>query len=127
MSKIEIYTANTCGYCKQLKDELTKNNMEFEEKSTNDFKDEFQNIANLVGIGTTPTIKYKGEYFVPGRDFQNPDQLINMVENYKISPYNEREKIFQKIKTLNYHMNMAFGRVDQLLRQIETKINKDEH
>ena len=31
------------------------------------------------------------------------------------------------LKTLNLNISMAFGRLDQLLRQIETKINKDEH
>ena len=31
------------------------------------------------------------------------------------------------MKTFNYNINMAFGRLDQLLRQIETKINTDEH
>ena len=40
MSKIEkltIYTSNTCGYCKQLKDKLTFENIKFEEKQTKDF------------------------------------------------------------------------------------------
>ena len=33
-----------------------------------------------------------------------------------------------RIKTLNFHINTAFGRMDQLLRKIETKINtEDEH
>ena len=127
MSKIEIYTANTCGYCKQLKDELTKNNMEFEEKSTNDFKDEFQNIANLVGIGTTPTIKYKGEYFIPGRDYGTPQQLINMLKVFKSPEYSDSRRAFERVKTLNFNINTAFGRLDQLLRKIETKINTDEH
>ena len=58
MNKIEIYTASTCGYCKTLKDELTKNNIEFAEKSTADFKDEYQDIGNLTGLETTPTVKY---------------------------------------------------------------------
>jgi hypothetical protein len=38
----------------------------------------------------------------------------------------KNEKItLEKIKTMNYNMGQAFGRLDQLLRQIETKINKD--
>ena len=127
MNKIEIYTNNTCGYCKQLKEELTKNNMEFEEKSTNDFKDEFQNIANLVGIGTTPTIKYKGEYFIPGRDYGTPQQLINILKVFKSPEYSDSRRVFERVKTLNFNINTAFGRLDQLLRKIETKINTDEH
>ena len=34
----------------------------------------------------------------------------------------------EKIKTLNYNMSMAFNRTDQLLKQIENKLNiEDEH
>jgi glutaredoxin len=127
MSKIEIYTASTCGYCKTLKDELTKNNIEFEEKLTTDFKDEYQAIVNLTGLATTPTIKYEGEYFIPGRDYGNPQQLINILENFQSSEYDDSRRVLERIKTLNFHINTAFGRLDQLLRQIETKINTDEH
>ena len=126
MNKIEIYTASTCGYCKTLKDELTKNNIEFEEKLTTDFKDEYQAIVNLTGLATTPTIKYKGEYFVPGRDYGNPQQLINILETFKLSEYDDSRRTLERIKTLNFHINTAFGRLDQLLRKIETKINTDE-
>ena len=129
MKKIEIYTNETCHYCKQLKEELTKNNIEFESKLTSEFTTEYQDIVNLTGLPTVPTIKYNNEYFVPGRDFQNPQQLINILETFNDSPYEESKRVLERIKTLNYNMNMAFGRVDQLLRQIETKINtkEDEH
>ena len=127
MDKIEIYTASTCGYCKTLKDELTKNNIEFEEKLTTDFKNEYQAIVNLTGLATTPTIKYKGEYFLPGRDYGNPQQLINLLETFKSSEFNDSRRVLERVKTLNFHINTAFGRLDQLLRKIETKINTDEH
>ena len=127
MDKIEIYTASTCGYCKTLKDELTKNNIEFEEKLTADFKDEFQDIVSLTGLSTTPTVKYEDEYFVPGRDYGNPQQLINLLETFESSKYDSSRRVLERIKTLNFHMNAAFGRLDQLLRKIETKLNTDEH
>ena len=128
MNKIEIYTSNTCIYCKTLKEELTKKNIEFEEKSTADFTDEYQGVVDLTGIPTVPTIKYEGEYFVAGRDYQNPQQLINLLETFKPSQYDDSRKVLERIKTLNFQMSTAFGRLDQLLRKIETKINtKDEH
>ena len=129
MDKIEIYTNSACGYCKTLKDELTKNNIEFEEKLTVDFKDEYQAIVNLTGLPTTPTIKYKGEYFVPGRDYGNPQQLINLLETFQSSEYNDSRRVLERIKTLNFHITTAFGRLDQILRKIETKLNteEDEH
>ena len=129
MDKIEIYTSNTCGYCKQIKDELNKKNIKFEEKSTSDFNDEYQEIVNLTGIPTVPTIKYNGEYFLPGRDYGNPQQLINLLETFKVSQYDDSRRTLERMKTLNFHINTAFGRLDQLLRKIETKLNteKDEH
>ena len=124
---ITIYTNSTCGYCKQLKDELNKNDIEFKEKLTSEFTVEWQDVVNLTGLPTTPTIKYKEEYFVPGRDYQNPQQLMNILETFPDSSHDYNRRAFERIKTLNYNMSVAFGRLDQLLRQIETKINTDEH
>ena len=87
-NKIEVYTNDTCHYCKQIKEELTKKNIEFENKLTSEFTVEWQDIVNLTGIPTVPTIKYNDEYFVPNRDFQTADQLINILKtkmNGKIS------------------------------------------
>ena len=128
MKKIEIYTNETCPYCKQIKEELTKKNIDFEDKLTPDFVEEWQDVINLTGMPTVPTIKCNDEYFIPGRDFQNPQQLVNLLETFKDSSFSEARKTLERIKTLNFHINTAFGRMDQLLRQIETKINKeDEH
>ena len=127
-TKIEIYTNETCPYCKQIKEELTKNNIEFEDKLTSDFKDEYQSIVSLTGMPTVPTIKYADEYFLPGRDFQNAQQLTNLLETFEVSKYDDSRRVLERVKTLNFHINTAFGRLDQLLRKIETKINKeDEH
>ena len=124
---ITIYTNSTCGYCKQLKDELNKNDIEFKEKLTSEFTVEWQDVVNLTGLPTTPTIKYKEEYFVPGRDYQNPQQLMNILETFPDSSHDYNRRAFERIKTLNYNINMSFGRLDQLLRKIETKMNTDEH
>ena len=127
MNKIEIYTANTCGYCNKLKDALKHENIKFEEKITTNFQEEFQDIVNLTGLATTPTIKYEDNYFVPGRDYQNPQQLINILKNFKKPEYSDSRRVLERVRTLNFHINTAFGRLDQLLRKIDTKINTDEH
>ena len=124
MQKITIYTAATCSYCKTLKEELEKNNIEFEDRITSEWKDEWHEIISLTGMPTTPTICYEDSYFIPARDFGNPQQLIQLLKNFKKSEFSESRQVFEKIKTLNYGINTAFGRLDQLLKTIEEKIDK---
>ena len=116
---------NTCGYCKQVKEELEKNNIEFETRLTSEWQEDWDKIINLTNAPTTPTVCYKDSYFVPTRDFSNPQQLITILNNFKKSEFDESRQILEKVKTLNSNINMAFGRLDQLLRQIETNTKKE--
>ena len=120
-----------CGYCNTIKEELEKNNIEFENRLTDEWKDEWNDIVNLNSLTnapTTPTIYYKDSYFIPARDFGTPQQLIEMLKNFKQSKFTESKQVVEKIKTLNYNMSGAFNRMEQLLMKIETKLNtKDEY
>jgi len=124
MDKIIIYTQNTCGYCKTVKDELTKNNIEFEDRLTSEFEDEWNKIVSLTNAPTTPTICYKEDYFIPGRDFGSPQQLMDILKNYKQSDFQTPLQVLERVKTMNYNMATAFRRLDQLLIKIENKIDK---
>ena len=125
---ISIYTNKNCPYCKQIKEELLKQNINFKNKDTTQNKSEWLEIINLTGMPTVPTVECNNEYFVPGRDFANPQQLTAMLKEYTDSPHNQSKRTFERLKTLNYNMGHAFIKVDQLLKQIETKLNiKDEH
>ena len=127
MEKIIIYTNENCSYCKTIKDKLKEENIEFNEKLTKDWVEEWQEISNLTGMPSVPTICYKDNYFVPSRDFGNAQGLINLLNNFKQSKFSESKQILERIKTLNINIIMAFSRLDKILKQIETKINKDEH
>ena len=124
-----IYTNETCPYCKSIKEELDKNNIEFNERLIKDYQKNWQQIYSLTGMPTVPTIEYNGEYFVPGRDFANASQLINILQNFSKIDFSDSRRSLEKIKTLNYYTNQAFVKLDQLLRQIENQLNteKDEH
>jgi len=126
MSKIKIYTQETCGYCKVVKDALNKENIEFEEKLITEWPNEWKRITSLTNMATTPTIHYKENYFVPGRDFPNPEVVVDIIKNFGNTGDVSLFKVLENIKTLNYNMATAFGRLDQLLRQIESKLNKEE-
>ena len=129
MEKIIIYAQTTCGYCNTVKEELTKNNIEFEVKLIDEFKDEWDKVTSLTNVPTTPTIYYKNNYFIPQRDFGNPQMLINLLKEFKESEFSLPYRNNEAIKTLNYNIAMAFQRMDGVLRQIENKLNteKDEH
>ena len=127
MDKIIIYTNETCPYCKQIKADLTRNNIEFKNVLTSDEKDNWQAIVDFTGMPTVPTINFNGNYLVPGRDFGNAANLIKLIQNYKESNFTMQEITLEKLKTLNYNISTAFNRTNQLLTQIETKINTDEH
>ena len=122
MSELIIYSNEQCPYCKQVKDRLDKENIKYINKFTKDYKKEWDNISNLTGIPQVPTIYFKDNYFVPGRDFGNEDHLINIINNFNTSSFSTERISLERIKTLNYSMNMAFGRLDQTLRQIEDKL-----
>tara|TARA_R110002012_G_scaffold50808_1_gene131383 strand:- start:189 stop:578 length:390 start_codon:yes stop_codon:yes gene_type:complete len=127
MEKIQIYTNKSCPYCKSIKEELTKAEIEFENKDTLEYKDEWQKIVSLTGMPNIPTIKCNDELFVPGRDFGNPLHLINMINNYQECKQDYVRQTLEKVKTLNYNMGQAFQKMDQLLKQIETKLNIEEN
>ena len=127
MKKVTIYTNDTCPYCKQVKENLTKEKIKFKEKDTLKNENEWREIVSLTGMPTVPTILYDEEYLVAGRDFQNPQQIVNVLQNFKSSSFSDTRKTLERMKTLNFHINTAFGRVDQLLRQIETNTKKEEN
>ena len=126
MEKIIIYTMATCPYCKQIKEYLTKNNIEFEERLNSEFKEEWNNISSLTKLPTFPTVNYKNNYFIPGRDFGNPQGLVNLLENFKESSFSKEDQIIEMNKTLSYNIIMAFNRLDNILKQIENKLNTEE-
>tara|TARA_B110000211_G_C13567184_1_gene330392 strand:+ start:58 stop:453 length:396 start_codon:yes stop_codon:yes gene_type:complete len=127
MNKIIIYTNETCPYCKQIKEELTKNNIEFENMLTDNNRDEWNDIVFLTGIPSVPTIFHSEEYLVPGRDFRSAEHLVEIINNRKVTSFSAEKRTIEMLKTLNYNIGAAFSRTNQILTQIETKLKvKDD-
>jgi len=127
--KVIVYSNTTCPYCKEVKEKLTEKEIEFESRLTADFKEEWHNVISLTGMAQVPTIFYKNMYLVPGRDYGNVNGLMMMLENLKGINKNIslEQGTLERLKTLTYHIQTAFGRTDQLLRKIETKLNTEEN
>tara|TARA_R100000655_G_scaffold45982_1_gene82831 strand:- start:1658 stop:2053 length:396 start_codon:yes stop_codon:yes gene_type:complete len=127
MDKIIIYTNETCPYCKSVKQVFDEADIKYEERNTDKFRDKYNEITSLTGIPTVPTIVYKNNYFVGGRDFPNPQVLIDILKNFKPSGFNETTRLLEKLNTMNFYTSQAFNRIEQKINEIQTKINKDEH
>ena len=125
--EITIYTNETCTYCEQVKNKLKESSIKFIEVDIVEYKDVWNSIAKLTNIPTTPTIKINNEFLVPGRDFFNPQNLIEIISNFKESQYNENRRTLELIKTLNYNTFTAFNRLSTVLQQIENKLNIEEN
>ena len=126
MKKVIIYTNETCTHCKTIKEELTKNKIKFEDRLTKDFEDEWNNIVDLTGMPNVPCISFKDIFFSPGRDFGNPQGQINQLQNFKPSKFSESKQVLEKLKTLNINIISAFSRLDNILSQIESKLDTEK-
>jgi len=126
--KIKIYTNENCTYCSQVKDILTENNYKFEEIVANTDSIEWNKVAVITGIPTTPILLFKDTYFVPGRDFNDETHLINILNGFdQIEVVTTNELILERIKTLTYYFNNAFGRLYTDIQLIKNKLNIEEN
>ena len=124
IEKVIVYAKSTCSYCKIIKDKFKEKNIDFKVRFTNEFQEEWNQVISLTDMAMLPTIHYKDNYFVPGRDFGNPDHLIGILENFNKSKFNYDRLTLEKIKTLNYNIGVAFSKLDKLLTQIEENTNE---
>ena len=125
--KITIYTNKTCPYCVQVKDKLKESSIEFIEKDIVEDKVEWESVWSLTNNPVTPTIKIGNEFLLPGRDFQHPQNLVDIIPNFKESKYDENRRVLELLKTLNFNIFTAFQRLQQSLMQIENNTKKEEN
>jgi glutaredoxin len=125
--KITIYTSKTCNYCDQVKKSLAETSINFTEMDIIEHKDIWNNVKDLTVTPITPTIEINNEFLLPGRDFFNPQNLIDLISDFKESQYNENRRALELIKTLNYNVFTAFQRLDTTLKNIENKLNTEEN
>ena len=124
--EIIVYTNSTCGHCKAMKDILEKEKIKFTEKLVSEHQEEWNLVTYITGLNMFPTINIGEDYFIPGRDFGQPQQVVEYLKNIdKINKYSNETKLLQAFKTLTFSVNNAFQRMFQQLEQL--KQDKNEH
>jgi len=124
--KITIYTNETCSYCKEIKDLLKKNEIDFIEKLTSEHTEEWHQITELLAMGQLPTLSFNKEFFVPGRDYMNPEHLVQLIKNYKKSKYDYSIRSYERIKTMNSQMGQAVQQLFVKINNIESQLKGKE-
>ena len=122
--EITIYTSKTCKYCREIKKILKEKSIKYIEIDKDEHNDKWKQVADLTGIPMFPTINIEDEFLVPGRDFNEVPHLVNILTNFEKPKYNEKRRLLELIKTLNYNVYSAFNRLDVTLKNIENKLNK---
>ena len=129
MKKATIYTSENCGYCTTIKDKFKENDLEFIEKERSEYINEWNIVSRLTGVPSFPTIEFNGDYYVPGRDYNAPEQIINHIKNWdenaELSVSND-VKLLEAFKTLTFTLNRSFSGLRQELQQIKTKLDGNE-
>ena len=123
--EIIIYTSESCDYCKKMKEEFNKQDLSFIEKERTNSNEDWQEIVKLTGMASFPTIVLNNkEFFVPGRDFNSPEQIVSYLKTYKPSEkeYPSDLKLSQGFKTMAFSMNQAMSRIIHQLNEL-----KNEH
>ena len=107
--KITIYTSKTCNYCNQIKSKLKESSIKFIEKDTVESKKEWEEVWGLTANPMTPTVKIGDDFLISGRDFQQPEHLIDVISNFKKSKYDDNRRVLELLKTFYFTFNQAFG------------------
>ena len=128
--KVTIYISKNCGYCTTIKEKFDEKEVKFTEKEISEHNGEWNEVSRLTGLPTTPTIKFNSNYYIPGRDFQNPDQIVDYIKDWDVKNESDQfndVKLLEAFKTLTYTLNMSLGRLQgdlQRLAQQEYTIKK---
>tara|TARA_Y100000004_G_scaffold177773_1_gene219691 strand:+ start:326 stop:721 length:396 start_codon:yes stop_codon:yes gene_type:complete len=124
--EIIMYTNSTCGFCKETKKALDKANIKYIEKTLKENQDEWGVVQLITGVPLFPTIKAGNRYLCPRRDWQQPDQLVQILGYVdKLKDIDEETKLIEAFKTLTYSFNNGFQNLFQRIDELKNKI--DEH
>jgi len=119
MNKIIIYTQQGCQHCTKLKELFNKNKVDYIEKDKVEYHEEWINAHSIIGLATLPTTFVKDNYFVPGRDYNTPEQLLQIIQSQDKFDTSNELRSREAMKTLIYSINQGFGRMFNEIKQLK--------
>ena len=85
-----IFTLSDCIHCQDLKTRLGNVKLSFKEFEINKNKSFWEEIVKQTGEDIVPTVYLKDNkdektyIFIPGKDFNNGDEAINIIKKYTL-------------------------------------------
>ena len=77
VDKPTVYTTETCAYCKQVKDYLTKKNIPFNTVDLTNNPEKAQELYEKTGALTAPITEHKGK-FVIGANYPRLSEILTV-------------------------------------------------
>ena len=125
MEDIIIYTNSTCGFCKETKKALNKANIKYVEKTLIKNEDEWGVGQLITGVPLFPTIKAGNRYLCPRRDWNQPEQLVQILGYVdKLKETDDETKLIEAFKTLTYSFNNGFQNLFKRIDELKNKIDE---
>jgi glutaredoxin len=87
-NRIIIFTLNGCGHCSVLKGELNNDGIEYTEIEVSKHEEIWNQVVKQTGHNILPTVfisingEDDGPVFVPGRDYQDKDEIVKIIKTY---------------------------------------------
>lgn len=84
-----MFTLDGCDHCLTLKSKLREIDIPFQEIEINQNRTVWEQVVSQTGFNYLPTVFIKnniddnGPVFVPGRDYENEDQIIEIIKSYQ--------------------------------------------
>ena len=79
-----VYSVENCPYCKELKEMLTNDGVEFIDVDVNkpENEDEFNKLYEVTQCDDVPMVKVGNQILVPNVSFRSIKELFNLIKSF---------------------------------------------
>jgi len=117
LKKVILYTKGS-PYCDTVKKQLDSEGIKYTEKTQEKNQELFSQVITITNMNNFPIALVNENYLVPGRDYQQPQQLVMGIQHLGNPKYKNpsfEEKMIEHSKTSNYNLWTKINNLEQQL------------